>query len=463
MTNLKEATYNIAPHFLQEIMISMYNMKAYKTRHSGQYRHFRNLYESNANLSLLELQAIQKVKYAQFVNHIMKASPFYNRRLSNIENVSDISNIRQIPIINKEDVRQNASDIYTVEKEKSEVSKTGGTTGKSLEVRFTKFDSQERHAVLDNFRKQSADYELGKKTAWFSGKALLSSRDVKKNRFWKTDHLNNVRYYSTFHIQTKFLGHYLENLIHYKPQYLVGFPSTICEIAKYGRMNNIAFPANIIKGIFPTAETITDEIRELLETYFKAPVFDQYASSEGAPFIAECPNGSLHMELQTGVFEVLDKAGNPCDNGRLICTPFNTYGTPLLRYDIGDNIELSDEKCDCGNNNPLVKKIHGRNSDFIFSPETGQINLGNVSNCLKGVKGVIRFQMIQDELNHLKVLMEIDESLFNEDYKKFFVQNIRDRIGNKMALTLDYVDTIPTEKSGKFRLVKNNLKNKSKL
>ena len=314
--------------------------------------------------------------------------------------------------------------------------------------------------MLDNFRKRSAGYELGKKTAWFSGKALLSNSDVKKNRFWKTDHLKNVRYYSTFHIQTKFLGYYLDNLINYEPLYLVGFPSTICEIAKYGEMKNISFRPNIIKGIFPTAETITKEIRELLETYFKAPVFDQYASSEGAPFIIECDKGSLHMELQTGVFEVLDNADTPCNNGRLICTPFNTYGTPLLRYDIGDNVELTNQTCDCGNNNPLVKKIHGRISDYIFSPETGQINLGNVSNCLKGVKGVIRFQMIQNELNHLTVLIERDETLFKDSYKTIFINNVRDRVGDKMTLTIDYVDTIPAEKSGKFRLIKNNIKDK---
>lgn len=41
---------------------------------------------------------------------------------------------------------------------------------------------------------------------------------------------------------------------------------------------------------------------------------------------------------------------------------------------------------------------------------------------------------------------------------KTFLQNWRDRVGNNMEIELNYVEDIPVEKSGKFRLVKNNIK-----
>src|SRR5690606_24483401 len=127
-----------------------------------------------------------------------------------------------------------------------------------------------------------------KKTAWFSGKALLTSRDVNNRRLWKTDKLHKVRYYSTFHIKEDYLKYYVEDLIKYQPEYFVGFPSTILEIAKYGLSKGYDFPANTIKAVFPTAETITQEMRETVETFFKTKMYNQYASSEGAPFIFEC-------------------------------------------------------------------------------------------------------------------------------------------------------------------------------
>jgi phenylacetate-CoA ligase len=166
------------------------------------------------------------------------------------------------------------------------------------------------------------------------------------------------------------------------------------------------------------------------------------------------------LELQSGVFEVLDDSDKPATSGRLVVTAFTTEGTPLIRYDIGDNISLEDtnKTCSCGNNNPLVKEILGRIDDFVYSPENGKINLGNVSNTLKDTKGIVRFQAIQNELNALEILTVIDKQEFDEKSEQKFIQNWRDRVGNKMKIDFRYVDDIPVEKSGKFRIVKNNIK-----
>src|SRR5690606_10751225 len=227
-----------------------------------------------------------------------------------------------------------------------------------------------------------------------------------------------------------YLKYYVEDLINYQPEYFVGFPSTILEIAKYGLSKGYDFPKGVIKAIFPTAETITQEMRETIETFFKTKMYNQYASSEGAPFIFECTNGNLHLELQSGVFEVLDENNQPTDSGRLVVTSFTTEGTPLIRYDIGDSITLEDleKTCDCGNNNPLVKEILGRIDDYVYSPETGKINLGNVSNTLKDTKGIIRFQAIQDELNRIKLRVIRDKSEYTQKVEEKFIQNWRDRI-----------------------------------
>jgi phenylacetate-CoA ligase len=232
------------------------------------------------------------------------------------------------------------------------------------------------------------------------------------------------------------------------------------DIARFGLKNNYDFPKNTIKAIFPTAETLTTQSREILERFFKTNVYDQYASSEGAPFIFECKNHKLHLELQSGVFEVLDVNNSPTNKGRLVVTSFTTYGTPLIRYDIGDSIELSNEMCTCGNNNPLVKQILGRIDDFIYSPEVGKINLGNISNTLKGTKGIIKFQVHQNDLNKLRILIVIDPSIYDNTIKNIFISNWIERVGEHIELQIDYVDDIPNEKSGKYRIVKNNIKDK---
>lgn len=451
---MKEKIFNLLPLFFQNILIGIFNKQAYKKRYGGAYQQFLLQFKTNRNLSLNELREIQKNRFQYFLKHAIQQTTYYK----NYDHV-DLEHISNLPIISKEEVRAHLKDFYAIDKSKAIVSKTGGTTGKSLEVLFTEKDTQERFAILDDFRNRFG-YELGKKTAWFSGKSLLTQKDISKNRFWKTDPFHHVRYYSTFHINQKYLKYYVENLIQFQPEYFVGFPSTILEIAKYGLQNGYDFPANTLKAVFPTAETVTPEMRKIIEQFFKTKMYDQYASSEGAPFIFECEKGNLHLELQSGVFEVLDDHNQPAQSGKLVITSFTTEGTPLIRYDIGDCITLEAESkiCTCGNHNPLVKEILGRIDDYIYSPEIGKINLGNVSNTLKNTHGIIQFQAIQDDLNEIKLLVIISKKDFIPNDEKEFIKNWRERIGNQMKLDIQYVEEIPNEKSGKFRIVKNNIK-----
>lgn len=456
MAGIIEKIYANSPHYLQNLIVTLYNILSYRKRYSKKYYQFLEHYNANSNLSLEDLLNIQKEKYSQFIQYALSNSKFYKSRYANILNPEKIENITNLPLVNKELLRTNIDNVNTIDKNSGYSAKTGGTTGKSLEVLYTSEDMQERFAILDNFRNKFG-YKLGKKTAWFSGKNLLSQQDVKKNRFWKTDYLYKVRYYSTFHIHEKYLRFYLKNLIYHKPEFMVGFPSTMYEIAKYGQANNIEFPPQTIKAIFPTAETITQDIRDVLEQYFKTNLYNQYASSEGAPFILECKNKNLHLELQSGVFEVLDNHDKPTSKGKLVVTAFHTHGTPLIRYEIGDEIELSNDVCTCGNNNPLVKQIIGRSSDYLYSEETGKINLGNISNCLKGVSGIIKFQIQQNSLDNILVLIVTDKEKYTNSSEQIFIRNLKDRIGNKIKIVLKHVDEISVEKSGKFRLVKNSL------
>lgn len=454
---MKDKIYKLLPSFFQNSVISVFNFMAYGKRYGGLYKNYLKDFERNRNLTFKELQDIQNVRFISLIEYAKKESFFYSKKFCNTPQISSVKQITNLPLISKEELRKNIDIVYTIPKSEGIISKTGGTTGKSLEVIFTQHNMQERFAILDNFRSQFR-YRLGERTAWFSGKNLLTAKDLKRNRFWKTDYWHKVRYYSTFHIKTEYLKYYIEDLIKFKPQYLVGFPSTMYEIAKYGIENKIDFPEGIVKAIFPTAETVINSTRRLIESFFKTNLYDQYASSEGAPFIFECKNKNLHIEMQSGVFEVLDDNNLPAKEGRLIVTSFTTYGTPLIRYDIEDRVKLDDQVCNCGNNNPLVKQILGRIDDYVYSKETGKINLGNVSNTLKDVKGIIKFQALQEDLESLTIKIVIDNDLFSRKDKKQFLTNWRDRVGHSMKLDLEFVDDIPVEKSGKFRMVKNNIK-----
>ncbi len=208
---MKDKIYQYLPNIFQNVLISLFNFLAYRKRYGRKYSVYLKLFKNHCSLSYNELLTIQKNRFSKFIITTYQNSKFYSDLYAGLPNIEDIQNINQLPIVDKEMLRKSINKVYTIKEEEGIISKTGGTTGKSLKVLFTKRDMQERFAMLDNFR-SGFGYSLGKRTAWFSGKNLLTINDLKKNRFWKTDYLYKVRYYSTFHIKKDYLRYYLQDL-----------------------------------------------------------------------------------------------------------------------------------------------------------------------------------------------------------------------------------------------------------
>ena len=227
------------------------------------------------------------------------------------------------------------------------------------------------------------------------------------------------------------------------------------DIAKYMDDNHLE-PTFTPKAIFPTSETVMPYHREMLEKVFKCKVRDQYASSEGAPFMIEFPDGYMHECLDTGVFEHIKT-----DTGtKLIVTSFTTHGTPLVRYDIGDNIFECDETDtpDTSIGFPAVKAIDGRKADYLVSLERGPISNANMSNVIKHLpNSLVNIQFIQDTLEHIRIKVVVDKSRYNMTDEKHIFDEMRIRFGDKMAFDIDYVDSIERTKGGKYRMIINLL------
>lgn len=54
--------------------------------------------------------------------------------------------------------------------------------------------------------------------------------------------------------------------------------------------------------------------------------------------------------------------------------------------------------------------------------------------------------------------MVIDVEQFDSKSLNVFIENWRDRVGKKMEIITEVVKDIPVEKSGKYRIVKNYIK-----
>lgn len=449
---MKGFILNTTPLWFQNLLISIYNTYLYKVRHSGVYKEKFDYYSNLTHLSCSEIQEAQDDKLAEFLTFAKEKSAWY-------KDINCESKLSALPILSKTDIINNLNEIKTLPEKLGVVSLTGGTTGASMKVIYTKEDVQERFAILDAFR-FSNGYKLGKKVAWFSGKSLVNASDLRKGVCYRDDWFNKIRFFSTFHITKQNFDVYWSALVDFSPEYLVGFPSSVFDICSMAKERGLKFNGDI-KVFFPTAETVLPIHRELIGEILGCVLVDQYASSEGAPFILECQHGSKHIHALSGIFEVVDENMEPSRSGELLVTSFTTHGTPLIRYKIGDSITLAEPgfKCQCGSSFPVVSSIDGRSTDYILSLSNGKVNLGNISNATKNISGLINFQLTQVSLDSVLVKV-VTNNMFSARDELNFVRALEQRLGHEMNIDLLKVDHIPNEKSGKYRIVKNNIINK---
>lgn len=445
--SLKESLVRHSPYFLQNCAVTLFNFYQYKIRHGGNYKKYREYYAGIDSLDKVQLTQEIESKKNIFFEFVKQNSDWYKNY--------NFNEFQFVNILEKKDLINHLNEIKTIEEKHGLVSLTGGTTGASMKVIYTKNNMQERFAILDHFRSQHG-YELGEKTAWFSGKNLVSEQDLKKGICSHYDFINKIQFYSTFLINEKNFNVYWKSLNKFQPEFIVGFPSSVFEICQIAKSKGLKYTGKA-KVFFPTAETVLSEHRTIIGEILGCKIVDQYASSEGAPFILECDASRLHIHPLTGIFEVVDENLKPTNSGEMLVTSFTTHGTPLIRYRIGDFITLDhpDNVCLCGSIFPLVKSIEGRTNDYILSPQNGKINLGNISNSTKDVKGIICFQVIQRLTHEVDVKIVVNKS-FSKLSEENFLSALYERLGD-MKVNLEYVNEIQKEKSGKFLIVKNLL------
>lgn len=405
-----EELYDKSPIFLQNIMTSVAGYRNNKTRYGKVYYEYLEFLKEFDNLSIKEKKDYQSEELEKFIRYVYENSPFYKELYKNIDisTIKTVEDLKKLPIIDKEMIRSNIDTVNTIPNKGAVEGHTGGTIGKSLVVLMTPDDMMKRMAMLDHFKARVGFKHLKMRRATFNGKHIVPPTQTKKV-FWRYNAACKQMIYSSFHITEENMKHYVNNLNKFKPHAIDGFFMSMVDIANYIERHKIELEFKPV-AIFPTSETLTQTGRELLERVFGCKVYDQYASSEGAPFVTECENQVLHMELASGVFEHIEE-----DSDEILVTSFTTHGTPLIRYRIGDSMTFADSSvsCECSNEAPIIKEIQGRKLDFLYTADGAKINGGNVANLFKNMpNALIQAQTIQEKLDEVQVLLVVDREKY---------------------------------------------------
>ena len=355
MRNLQSQIYENTPIFLQNILTSWNGYRKTRSRYGNIYYSFLIELEKQQYLNDHHAKKYQNEELRRLIHHAVERSPFYRDFYKDIdiEKIQGADDLKLLPILDKEMLMQNIQSIYTVSENAAADSEVSCERGNVIKLLFTKEDVQKRKAFLDFFKKQHGAVNLEMKRASFSSKRIIPDQQMNKI-FWRDNYFVRQRIYSGFYCTQENAAAYIEDLDKYKPDFIDGLPSAIYELAKFINRNRLILAFKPV-AIFPAGESVHPNYRKEIEEAFDCPLRDRYSATEAAPFILECVKGRLHYNLFSGVIETTEE-------GKMIVTSFNSYGTPLIRYDIGDRVDLPelDAICECGSVHPIFEKIHAR-------------------------------------------------------------------------------------------------------
>ena len=326
--------YNKSPIILQNIYTSLVGYTYRRRRFSGVYLKTLEELKHRDYSDLNALEEYQDRQVSELVRYAVEHTQFYRERYKEIDinSIRRVRDLTNLPKLSKEDVRKHTEEMCAIPISERIENNTSGTSGTPLKTYFTKADCQRRMAYLDFFKWQHGFVHLKMKRASFNSSKIVPIGQ-KKKVFWRNNYAIKQRIYSGFHCKGANVKYYVDNLNRYKPDSIDGYPSAIYEVARYILDNNVKMTFKPI-AVFTTAEALLPYYRTIIEKAFRCPVRDQYASSEGAPFITECKCGRLHYCMDTGVIEF-------GADGEMLVTSFDSHGTPLIRYAIGDRAILA--------------------------------------------------------------------------------------------------------------------------
>lgn len=406
------------------------------------------------------LRRKQEEKLQRLIRFSYNNVPYYSELFKNLnlrpEDIQSIDDLEKLPILTKEIIRNNQNDfIPTNLKEQKYVDgSTGGSTGEPLQYRLSKHDEILGLAIMYAFWGY-AGYELGDKVAVIAGSSLMPTTKSKLVDNIKA-FMMNYKKYSSFDLNDKYMDEIVTGLNNFKPKYLRGYASSIYLFAKHIKDKDLTIDFDP-KGVFTTAEVLFDYQRKLIEEVFGSKVFNQYGLNDGGVSAFECEmHKGLHVDMIRSIMEVVDENGNQLEagtEGHILATSLHNYAMPFIRYDSGDLGLLSNEWCECGRNTPLLEKIIGRVSDFIYTPKGTKIHGEFFSHIFWKFDWIKQFQIVQRKVDEVIVkIVPESEAMVNESDLEKLKKIILNRAG-RINLIVEIVNTIETTKAGKWKFI----------
>jgi len=454
-----QRAYDALPVAMQNVITTVYGLQLERRAYG---RHYRRFFAELSRTQWLDEQVLAKYqaeRMREFLRFAREQTPYWRDTMRRHHFDPDDYRVPQdllsLPILTKEVVRQEGerihSAVHRTGRGKCFRIHTGGTTGTALHLLVTD-ECYQREYAFRWLHRSWAGIRRGDRTATLAGHPVVPVAD-NSPPFWRRSYAQHQTYFSSQHFAQSALPYYAAEFRRLRPILVYGYPSSVYLVAAHlEERGPLEHPP---RGVFTHSETLLPHQRATIERAFGCKAFDWYGNTELCGHVVECERGSLHVKSDHSLMEVLrpdGAAAEPDQAGEIVGTGFGNLATPLIRYATGDSCVLSKSRCGCGRPGPIVQELLGRIDDMVVTPEGRHVGSASLSHVFEDALNVREAQIVQETVQRVTVLLACSPEFSSGDRRDILL-GLRRRLGERIDISLEYVDAIPRLPNGKFRAV----------
>jgi phenylacetate-CoA ligase len=239
-----------------------------------------------------------------------------------------------------------------------------------------------------------------------------------------------------------------------KVKVLLGYSSGMENFVNYLEDTDCDSSIFNIKVIIVDTDNLTDLTKRKLENMFACPVINRYSNEEQGILATTPPyNEVFRLNTASYYFELLklnsDEPAGPGEIGRIVVTDLYNRSMPFIRFDTGDLAISNDAD---RQHLKTISSLEGRVTDSIRDTKGNIVTTAIVCSYMREFEKFKKYQLIQDEADHYLLKVVCDEGAYSDDV---FVETLHKVLGTNANIDVEHVDNIASEKTGKYKTVRN--------
>lgn len=452
----REAIYLRLPVFLQNAAVSLEGWRINRRRYGEGYRAIEQAVRAQNDLNAVGMKRFREQRLRAFLE-VAALSPYWKQQFDtfgvNPDTNDPFGELHKLPILTKDTVKENVKDIInpSVDKDALLWRHTSGTTGSGLVFPETRETEWATWAHWWRYRRwHGLDPSIW--CGYFGGRSLVPVQATKPP-YWRVNRPARQLMLSGYHLSRDTAPAYIAALREFDVEWVHGYPSMLTLVAQYANEGSLRIELPRLRVVTTGAENLSDWQRDAIERAFGVKVVQHYGQAEAAANISECEFGRLHVDEDFSAVEFVAHEHNE-QSLRIIGTNWINPAFPLLRYEIGDLAVPDDSGCKCGRPSRTVHSIDGRQEDYLRLPSG--VRIGRLDHIFKDMVNVREAQFVQSEPSAVTIRIARGAGYTDHDEQQL-LSEMRQRIGDDLRVSVEYLEAIPRGPNGKLRLVLSTL------